>query len=257
MKIDTFVQLINTLRQNQMDDDTDPSNQLLQQYATPYDTITQGDSITVVSWSTSSPKVWGTGATYSVIDTAGTSRQFPSCGWVWTSGGIYGDSTALVNAVTGLTFANVTGVSVSGTTITKTGATAGWNAGANTNQQWNGGDGYVTTTASETNTDRMFGLAKPSSVGSGHAYSEMSYAINLTASGSLQIYEGATVIGKFGSYSNGDVLKIVIECGVAKYYKNATLLYTSAKVPTYPMVVDTSLYTTNATVQNLTFGCNK
>jgi hypothetical protein len=46
-------------------------------------------------------------------------------------------------------------------------------------------------------------------------------------------------------------LKVAVEGGVVKYYRNATLLYTSTVVPTYPLQVDTSLNTVNAAVYSV------
>jgi hypothetical protein len=39
---------------------------------------------------------------------------------------------------------------------------------------------------------------------------------------------------------------------VVGYYKNGVLFYTSAVSPTYPLLVDTSLRSTGATLSNVT-----
>ena len=52
--------------------------------------------------------------------------------------------------------------------------------------------------------------------------------------------------GSVGSYSVGDVLKVAMEGGAVKYYRNSTLLYTSGVKPSYPLYLDTSLYTPGA-----------
>jgi RHS repeat-associated protein len=46
-------------------------------------------------------------------------------------------------------------------------------------------------------------------------------------------------------------LKVAVEGGVVKYYRNSTLLYTSTVAPTYPLQVDASLNTVNAGVYNV------
>jgi len=46
-------------------------------------------------------------------------------------------------------------------------------------------------------------------------------------------------------------LKMAVESGVVKYYRNSTLLYTSTVAPPYPLQVDTSLNTVNAGVYNV------
>jgi hypothetical protein len=60
---------------------------------------------------------------------------------------------------------------------------------------------------------------------------------------SSQVYEAGALRGTFGTYTTGDVLRVAVEGGVVKYRKNGTLLYTSTVAPTYPLLVDTSLYT--------------
>lgn len=83
MKIDTFVQLIKNLSTNAIDD-TDPSNTILQQYTTPFDTLKVDDSIRVLK---SSSYVWGDGTTYTAYDSNNQPYQAPSCGWLWNAGG--------------------------------------------------------------------------------------------------------------------------------------------------------------------------
>jgi RHS repeat-associated protein len=54
----------------------------------------------------------------------------------------------------------------------------------------------------------------------------------------------------FRSYTAGDVLRVAIESGTVKYYRNSTLLHTSTvTVVNYPLLVDTSLYTPGAWIK--------
>src|SRR5207302_858848 len=48
----------------------------------------------------------------------------------------------------------------------------------------------------------------------------------------------------------GDHLRVSVEGGVVKYKKNGVVFYTSAATPSYPLLVDTSLYSTGSTVTN-------
>lgn len=89
MKMDTFVQLIKDLRTGQQQDDTDPSNTVLQVYTSPYDTISITDSVRFLNPKANS-FVWGSGETYTAYDSVGNSWQAPSCGWLWGSGGRWG-----------------------------------------------------------------------------------------------------------------------------------------------------------------------
>lgn len=87
MKIDTFIQLIKDLRQNQINDDTDPNNTTIQMFTSPYDEKTYDDAVRVLISSTC---VWGDGKTYTAYDSNNQPYQAPSCGWYWGSGGQWG-----------------------------------------------------------------------------------------------------------------------------------------------------------------------
>ena len=56
--------------------------------------------------------------------------------------------------------------------------------------------------------------------------------------------------GPSGRTLPGDVLRVAVVGGVVKYSKNGTVLYTSPKAPVYPLLVDTALYSTSATLNN-------
>jgi RHS repeat-associated protein len=143
---------------------------------------------------------------------------------------------------------NTVGVSASTNNLTKT-AAAGWgNAGAVSTQTITSGDGYVEFTASETTSYRLLGL---SHTDTNQSYDTIDYAVYLQPNGSLGGYQGATFLGSLGTYATGDVLRVAIEGGVVKYRKNGTLIYTSTVAPTYPLMVDTSLYTNGATINNV------
>jgi YD repeat-containing protein len=140
---------------------------------------------------------------------------------------------------------NAVGVSVSGNSLTKTAAVAWGNAGASSTKSIAYGDGYVEFTASETNTYRMVGL---SNADSNQNYTDITYAIYPTSSGTIYIDENGVSRGMFGTYATGNKLRVAVEGGVVKYYKDSTLLYTSTLTPSYPLLVDTSLYNVGSTV---------
>jgi hypothetical protein len=119
------------------------------------------------------------------------------------------------------------------------GAAASWNKVSD--------NGYFQFTASETNTARMAGL---STTYGGSNYTTIQYAFYLTSGGSLQIYESGSGRGSYGTYATGDVLKIAVEAGTVKYYKNGALLYISNITPTLPMLVNAAVYHTGATITN-------
>ena len=146
-----------------------------------------------------------------------------------------------------VTWTNAVGVTVTGNSLTATGN--GWNtAGAVSTQSIASGDGYVETTVSETSTYRMIGLSHGDT---NQDYSDIDFALYPAAGGALYVYEDGVYRGYFGNYATGDTLRVAVEGGVVKYRKNGTLLYTSTVAPTYPLLVDTSLYNYGSTLNNV------
>ena len=132
-----------------------------------------------------------------------------------------------------------------GNSLTKTASTGWGNAGAISTQQLASGDGYVEITASETTTNRMFGLSNGNSNAN---YTDIDFGFNLRPGANLQVYERGILRGTFGTYISGDKLRVAVEGGVVKYRRNGALLYTSLVAPTYPLLVDTALYNQGATL---------
>jgi hypothetical protein len=78
------------------------------------------------------------------------------------------------------------------------------------------------------------------------SYSSLAFAFNFWADGGWDIREN-NVYRKDGAYTAGDVFKITIEGTSLKYYRNGSLLHTSEVAPTFPLVLDTSLFTVSPT----------
>jgi hypothetical protein len=98
----------------------------------------------------------------------------------------------------------------------------------------------------------MFGLGNGDT---DQSYADIEYAIYTYATkGLLLVYEGGAGRGSLGSYAPGDRVRVAVEDGVVKYRKNGVLLYTSTVAPTYPLKVDTSLYSTGATISGAMIG---
>jgi len=90
----------------------------------------------------------------------------------------------------------------------------------------------------------------------GQSYTDIEFAIQLTASdgtNGIWVFESGTLRGNFGTYVTGDKFRVAVEGGVVKYKKNGTVFYTSSVSPSYPLLVDTSLYSTGTTVSNIVF----
>ncbi|MGH7297730.1 MAG: hypothetical protein ACRELB_22520 [Polyangiaceae bacterium] len=155
----------------------------------------------------------------------------------------------LVVATGNALWQNVVGVSTSGQSLTKTGA-AGWNAGASSAQSLTG-DGYVEFTAVETNTNEMVGLT--------HAVTDSRYAtidfgIFLTGGATIDIFEDGGLAATAGSYAAGDELVVQVQGSAVTYWQNGTLLYTSQRAPTFPLVADASLYETGSALDDVYVG---
>jgi len=158
-------------------------------------------------------------------------------------------SVALADEVP-VTWQNIVGAINVNNDLTKT-TPQGWGtSGASSVESLLSGDGYVTTIVDETDSFRMIGLSNGDS---NQSFTDGDFFIYPT-SGALQIYEGGTKKGHFGAYSTGDTLKIAVESGVVNYYQNDILLYTSLQTLVYPLLVDTALYSTGATLKEVKLG---
>ena len=72
--------------------------------------------------------------------------------------------------------------------------------------------------------------------------------------GTLAVYEKGALRGTFGGYATGDKLQVAVENGVVTYRKNGAVFYVSRLAPTYPLLVDTALYTAGATLSQAMVG---
>jgi RHS repeat-associated protein len=143
---------------------------------------------------------------------------------------------------------NAVGVSVSGNTITKT-ASGGWgNAGAVSTQAIASGNGYVEFTAAQYLVDRICGLSNGDS---NQSYDDIDFGILLSDGGYIYVYESGVLKANAGPYATSDTLRVAIEAGQVKYYKNGTVFYTSTATPTYPLIVDTAIYSNGASISNV------
>jgi hypothetical protein len=150
-------------------------------------------------------------------------------------------------ATEAVVWTSLVGVSANGGSLTKTAAVGWGNAGAVSTKSLGSGDGYVEITATETNSYRIFGLSNGNTDAS---YSDIDYGLYLYANGNLLIHEKGTYRGTFGSYASGDKLRVSFEGGVVKYRRNGVVIYTSLVAPVFPLLVDSALYTPNATLTN-------
>jgi hypothetical protein len=191
----------------------------------------------------------------SILYTSSKTPTYPLIAdtWLYSNGATITDAMIVGNLARqeNISWTNLSGVSSSNNSLTKTGSSD--NAGASSNYVILSGDGYVEFTASETTSHRMLAL---SNIDKDQSYEELGFAIYLTSSGYVIIYEKGTYIRSFSTYSTGDIFKISVESGLVKYYQNEKVFYTSKKTPTYPLLADTWLYNNGATITNTVIGGN-
>jgi hypothetical protein len=158
------------------------------------------------------------------------------------------EAIGVSSSTVAITWSDMVGVTASGNDLTKTSGVSAWSAGAASVESI-AGDGYVEFTTAEASTAKMAGL----SVGdAGQHYSDIDFAIHLKTTGRVGVYEGGVLRGgNFTSYVAGDVFRIEVTAGTVTYSKNGAPFYVSSLSPTGPLVVDTSLYTPGATVDDV------
>ncbi len=88
-----------------------------------------------------------------------------------------------------------------------------------------------------------------SDLSSSTAEGSMDYAVSLSATGAYDIRErGVVVYRPRGSYAAGDRFRVGVEAGVVVYRRNGVPLYTSAVIPTVPLVLDVTLSSRGASI---------
>ncbi|MBI3491894.1 MAG: hypothetical protein HY047_08955 [Acidobacteria bacterium] len=136
----------------------------------------------------------------------------------------------------------------SGNSLQKTAGCDGCqDAGAVSTQSIASGDGYVEFTVSELTTERAIGLSRGST---GTTIAEINFALLLWPGGEIDVRESGTYRADTTA-ATGDKFRIAVTGGKVTYAKNGTVFYVSAVAPAYPLLVDTSLETTSATLSNV------
>ena len=204
---------------------------------------------------------YATTDTFRVSNTGGTVEYYQNDTLVYTSTttatspllfdcSLYSTNATINNVViTPVTFwQNDVGVSTSTNSITKTGTT-GWTSGASTSSSL-AADGYVEFTTAENTTWKMAGLSNGDT---DRGFADIDYAIYLAGNGIAYIYENGVYRAKIGAYVADDVFRITNTGGTVTYYLNTALAYTSTVTATSPLLLDTSLYSNGATINNVDF----
>jgi len=150
-------------------------------------------------------------------------------------------------ALTPVTWTHLVGASAAGNDLSKTRTLNAWNAGA-VSAETLGRDGFVEFTTGEATTAKMAGLSHGND---GAGYADIDFAIRLSETGHVAIYEGGVNRGGVGTYVAGDLFRVQVQAGVVTYWKNGGLLYTSTGAAIFPLLVDSSLKTFGATLNDV------
>jgi hypothetical protein len=176
---------------------------------------------------------------------------------LYSSGAVVQDATlggTLVSVTLpteAVSWQNDVGVSVAGATIAKTAPAGCGNAGASSTRGIDaGGDGYAEFTIPASPGYAMFGLSNGDT---DKGYADIDFAFyTYPPTGRLMVYENGLYRGQFGTYATGDKLRVSVAAGTVTYWFKGTLVYTSSQAPAFPLRVDTSLYSTGATIEDAT-----
>jgi hypothetical protein len=144
-----------------------------------------------------------------------------------------------------VTWTALVNVTAMGNTLVKTTAD-GWDGGGISVQTLGSGDGFVEFTATENATARLCGLGTGNT---GPQENDVDFGIHL-AGGNVYINENGNQSGSLGPYFAGDVFRVAVDQGLIRYSRNGAALPSTPRTPTYPLRVDTSLYTQNAQITN-------
>ena len=159
----------------------------------------------------------------------------------------YRYETKEVDNFSDASFTNDEGVTVNGNDLTKPNTDDWGHSGASSTQSIDE-DGSVTTTIDETNTRRMIGFSYSDD---NQHYNDINYAAYMRENATLQVWETGHYIGSFGTYEHDDVISVKRTGTTITYLKNDVVFYTSTTASNGRLHVDTSLYSTNATLKNV------
>jgi len=78
---------------------------------------------------------------------------------------------------------------------------------------------------------------------------DIDFAVLLRSNGWAEVYEKAVWKADV-QYGPGSVFRVAVVAGRVQYSKNGVVFYTSTALPTYPLLLDVTLWSRNATITN-------
>ena len=129
------------------------------------------------------------------------------------------------------------GVEAVGGILAKTRSTSAWDSGGVSTRGILSDDGYFEFTL----TDRGKLVAGLSRGDRDTADDDVDFGFQVAGS-ELRIFESGRVRLDVGSVRRGDRLRVSLEAGVVRYFRNGVRLHESVAVPEFPLLVDTSIH---------------
>gem|GEM_PF-867707 len=160
--------------------------------------------------------------------------------------------------ISGLTFTKSTGITISNNNLSKPSGPADWNTGISSIETLSNGQ-YVECTIGANTVGNiscfMLGLSKTYTYVNSK-YTNINFALYVNDSPrQICIWEnGVSITNIAGTWATGDTVRIAIENGIVNYYHNGLLIYTSLKVPTLPLVLDSTICNLGSVMQNVVKG---
>ena len=187
----------------------------------------------------------GTTSPTETVDVVGNIK---ASGTICDGNGCIGDADTFAEGVAiPVTWTNLSGVSASGNTLTRTASVGPWEISGAVSEQNIYSDGYMEFQCPSGFNHVMAGLSNGDT---NQHYNDIDFAIYCN-NNVISIYESGTSRGNFSSYLPSDLFRIGVSSNVVTYYKSGTLLYTSMVTPTLPLLVDTSLLEYGDTINDV------
>jgi hypothetical protein len=181
----------------------------------------------------------------------------PSKEFIYAGGRLVASEEAApppAQATENVVWTDVAGALASGNNLTKNVADGWGNSGAVSTRFLANGDGYFEFTANPNTGYWMCGLTAHHA---NHNYPDIDFGFYIPGGEAIRVYEAG--LQKYVStvpVATNDRLRVAIEGGVVKYYRNGGLFYTSTVAPSYPLQADATLWSNGSTVTNAVISGN-
>ena len=150
-------------------------------------------------------------------------------------------------AQTATTWSNLVNAVVTESGVQKTtGCDGCQDAGASSQEQLSS-DGYIEFRVRGLNTMWMAGLSHGDD---DTTYADIDFGFRFNGAGSADVLENGIYAGGDTTYAAGDVFRIAVANGRIQYSKNGQYLLESARTPQLPLLLDASLLTIGATIDD-------